>query len=214
LKEGMHAMHGREESNTSKTSVLRAPFVCPTFVGMIWCTALKEKALLCCMYVCSAQVLERKAISLFLGQLFLAVDTNKMKFFAESFWPRIPVVAKMPKMKICCLCFTPKTGTVVLGCMGVLMSILSLIPHCNLIENHEFYLSEFVKNQRINGGRFMYVMMSSYKTICMYLITQRILRYNLHITYVPSPEWCHAVDSKISLDATAQVGTCFKHISN
>ena len=58
----------------------------------------------------------------------------------------------MPKMKICCLCFSPKTGTVVLGCIGILTSILSLIPHCALMENHEFYLREFVKHQRISGG--------------------------------------------------------------
>ncbi len=33
------------------------------------------------------------------------------------------------------------------------MSTLSLIPHCALIENHDFYLREFVKNQRTSGGK-------------------------------------------------------------
>jgi hypothetical protein len=55
-------------------------------------------------------------------------------------------------MKICCLCFSPKTGTVILGCLGILLSILSLIPHCTLMDNHEFYIREFVKQQRATGG--------------------------------------------------------------
>jgi hypothetical protein len=62
----------------------------------------------------------------------------------------------MPKMKLCCLCFSPKTGTVILGCVGILLSVLTLIPHCVLIENHEFYIREYVKNQRINGGDIVF----------------------------------------------------------
>ena len=77
----------------------------------------------------------------------------------------------MAKMKICCLCFSPKTGTVILGCLGILISILSLIPHCAMMENHEFYIREFVKQQRATGGKH-YLKIINIKTIkyCKYNI--------------------------------------------
>lgn len=52
-----------------------------------------------------------------------------------------------------CFCFTPRTGTALLGCMGILLAVLSMVPNILLLQDHEFYLGEFVKKQRAMGVR-------------------------------------------------------------
>ena len=52
-----------------------------------------------------------------------------------------------------CFCFTPRTGTAILGCIGILLAVLSMVPNILLLQDHEFYLGEFVKKQRAMGGK-------------------------------------------------------------
>lgn len=56
----------------------------------------------------------------------------------------------MYKMKSCCCCFTLKTGTVILGCLGILFAVLSIIPPCLLLEDHGYYINEYIKKSRAN----------------------------------------------------------------
>jgi hypothetical protein len=110
LKEGMHAMHGREESNTSKTSVLRAPFVCPTFVGMIWCTALKEKALyVVCMHVVRKCLNERQFLSSS-DNCFWQSTRTKWSFSPNPSDQESPWLQKCPKWKSAASASLPRQG--------------------------------------------------------------------------------------------------------
>ena len=52
-----------------------------------------------------------------------------------------------------CFCFAPRTGTAILGCIGILLAVLSMVPNILLLQDHEFYLGEFVKKQRAMGGK-------------------------------------------------------------
>jgi hypothetical protein len=58
----------------------------------------------------------------------------------------------MVLIKTTCFCFTPRTGTAVLGCFGILLAVLAMVPNVLLLQDHEFYVREFVKRQRAVGG--------------------------------------------------------------
>merc|ERR1712018_825112 len=58
----------------------------------------------------------------------------------------------MTILKVFCFCFTPKTGSVVLGCMGIIMAVLLIVPPCLILESHEYYFNEFIKHQKVYGG--------------------------------------------------------------
>lgn len=60
---------------------------------------------------------------------------------------------KMVLLKRCCVCFSPRSGTVILGCFGILFSVLSMVPHVLILQHHEYYIGEFVKQQRSTGVR-------------------------------------------------------------
>ena len=57
-------------------------------------------------------------------------------------------------MKKSCFCFTTRTGTAIVGCIGILLAVLSMVPNIMLLQDHEFYLGEFVRKQRSMGGKF------------------------------------------------------------
>ena len=59
----------------------------------------------------------------------------------------------MVYLRKCCCCFTPKTGTVVLGCVGIILSVLAMVPHILILDNHRHYIGEYVKEQRSVGGK-------------------------------------------------------------
>lgn len=55
--------------------------------------------------------------------------------------------------KSCCYCFTSKTGTVILGCFGIVFFVLALVPHCLILENHDYHVTQFIKEQRLEGSK-------------------------------------------------------------
>ena len=61
----------------------------------------------------------------------------------------------MTVLKVFCFCFTPKTGSVVLGCTGVILAVLLIVPPCLILESHEYYFSEFIKQQKAYGGKLI-----------------------------------------------------------
>ena len=59
----------------------------------------------------------------------------------------------MARLRVFCFCFTPKTGSVILGCLGIVFAVFAIIPPCLLLESHDYYIREFVKQQREVGGK-------------------------------------------------------------
>ena len=62
----------------------------------------------------------------------------------------------MMEVKRCCLVFTPKTGTIILGTLGVIVFTLYLIPQTVVLKNHDYHMNQFVKDQRLDGGEYYY----------------------------------------------------------
>ena len=59
----------------------------------------------------------------------------------------------MTILKSFCFCFTPKTGSVVLGCLGIIFAVLMIVPPCLILDNHDFYFSEYIRQQKSYGGK-------------------------------------------------------------
>ena len=51
------------------------------------------------------------------------------------------------------LTFNFQTGTVILGCLGIILFVLALVPHTIILQNHDFYINHFVMHQRSEGIR-------------------------------------------------------------
>ena len=60
----------------------------------------------------------------------------------------------MMEVKRCCIFFSPKTGTIILGTLGVIVITLYLIPQTLVLKNHDYHMNQFVKEQRLDGGQF------------------------------------------------------------
>merc|ERR1712066_172640 len=55
---------------------------------------------------------------------------------------------KMAVLKVFCFCFTPRKASLVLGCTGIIMSVMMIVPPCLILENHDFYFNEYIKRQK------------------------------------------------------------------
>merc|ERR1712083_570414 len=55
---------------------------------------------------------------------------------------------KMAVLKVFCFCFTPRKASLVLGCAGIIMSIMMIVPPCLILENHDFYFNEYIRVQK------------------------------------------------------------------
>merc|ERR1712001_223993 len=58
----------------------------------------------------------------------------------------------MAVLKVFRLCITPRTGSVVLGGLGIIMAVLMIVPPCLILESHEYYFNEFIREQKTYGG--------------------------------------------------------------
>lgn len=41
----------------------------------------------------------------------------------------------------------------ILGCLGIILFVLALVPHSIILQDHDFYINNFVKEQRADGER-------------------------------------------------------------
>merc|ERR1712156_15301 len=55
---------------------------------------------------------------------------------------------KMAVLKVFCFCFTPRKASLVLGCTGIIMSVMMIVPPCLILENHDFYFNEYIRVQK------------------------------------------------------------------
>jgi len=54
----------------------------------------------------------------------------------------------MAVLKVFCFCFTPRKASLVLGCTGIIMSVMMIVPPCLILENHDFYFNEYIRVQK------------------------------------------------------------------
>ena len=40
-----------------------------------------------------------------------------------------------------------------MGCLGIILFVLALVPHTIILQNHDFYINHFVMHQRSEGIR-------------------------------------------------------------
>ncbi len=57
------------------------------------------------------------------------------------------------RLRKCCLCLSPRTGSAVLGCVGVAVFVMLMVPEVLLLQDHERYVADFVRQQRQYGGK-------------------------------------------------------------
>jgi hypothetical protein len=55
-------------------------------------------------------------------------------------------------LRSCCLFFSLRRGSFVLACVGVVASVLAIVPSVLILQDHDYYIDEFVKQQRMLGG--------------------------------------------------------------
>ena len=41
----------------------------------------------------------------------------------------------------------------ILGCLGIIVFVLALVPHSIILQNHDFYMNHFVIEQRSEGEK-------------------------------------------------------------
>merc|ERR1712223_1601468 len=56
--------------------------------------------------------------------------------------------SKMTILKVFCFCFSPRKASLVLGCTGIIMSVIMIVPPCLILENHDFYFNEYIRVQK------------------------------------------------------------------
>ena len=57
------------------------------------------------------------------------------------------------EMRRFCLLFSPKTGTIILGCLGIVFFVFYSILQSMILKNHEFHVKQFVLEQRLETGK-------------------------------------------------------------
>lgn len=57
------------------------------------------------------------------------------------------------RLKKCCFCFSNRTGALIIGIVGIIASVSVMVPQCILLDNHDYYIQEYIKQQRMLGIR-------------------------------------------------------------
>ena len=60
----------------------------------------------------------------------------------------------MVTVRSCCLCINIRTGTFILGTVGIIMGAIFLAPMSVFLDHHSFYVTQFVTSER-EAGKFM-----------------------------------------------------------
>jgi len=60
----------------------------------------------------------------------------------------------MVTVRSCCLCINIRTGTFILGTVGIIMGAIFLAPMSVFLDHHSFYVTQFVSSER-EAGKFM-----------------------------------------------------------
>jgi len=54
----------------------------------------------------------------------------------------------MLTLKVFCFCMPPRKASLALGCAGIIISIMMIVPPCLILENHDFYFNEYISRQK------------------------------------------------------------------
>merc|ERR1712083_647009 len=55
---------------------------------------------------------------------------------------------KMAVLKVFCFCMPPRKASLALGCAGIIILIMMIVPPCLILENHDFYFNEYISRQK------------------------------------------------------------------
>lgn len=59
---------------------------------------------------------------------------------------------KMSVLRSCCLCFSTRTGSFVLGSLGIIIGATLLAPMAVFLDYHSYYITQFVASERVGGN--------------------------------------------------------------
>jgi len=58
----------------------------------------------------------------------------------------------MAILRSCCLCFSTRTGSFVLGTVGIIIGATLLAPMAVFLDYHSYYITQFVASERVGGN--------------------------------------------------------------
>ena len=58
----------------------------------------------------------------------------------------------MAILRSCCLCFSTRTGSFVLGTVGIILGATLLAPMAVFLDYHSYYITQFVSSERVGGN--------------------------------------------------------------
>jgi len=58
----------------------------------------------------------------------------------------------MGMLRSCCLCFSTRTGSFVLGTLGIILGATLLAPMAIFLDYHSYYITQFVATERVGGN--------------------------------------------------------------
>jgi len=58
----------------------------------------------------------------------------------------------MAILRSCCLCFSTRTGSFVLGTVGIILGATLLAPMAVFLDYHSYYITQFVASERVGGN--------------------------------------------------------------
>merc|ERR1712156_801789 len=64
----------------------------------------------------------------------------------------LPTRRRMAVLRSCCLCFSTRTGSFVLGTIGIIVGATLLAPMAVFLDYHSYYITQFVASERVSGN--------------------------------------------------------------
>eukprot|EP00090_Calanus_glacialis_P031070 TRINITY_DN5087_c0_g1_i1.p1 TRINITY_DN5087_c0_g1~~TRINITY_DN5087_c0_g1_i1.p1 ORF type:complete len:421 (-),score=48.53 TRINITY_DN5087_c0_g1_i1:145-1407(-) len=58
----------------------------------------------------------------------------------------------MVVLRSCCLCISPRTGSFILGTIGIILGATLLAPMAVFLDFHSYYVTQFVASERVGGN--------------------------------------------------------------
>ena len=74
----------------------------------------------------------------------------------------------MAILRSCCLCFSTRTGSFVLGTVGIILGATLLAPMAVFLDYHSYYITQFVASERVGGNYIDDDQVNFCYKICLY----------------------------------------------
>ena len=119
-------------------------------VVCMWCVEAWGCLMLCCVMVCRTRGSTRNSGCCKLHRSGKHGNWEQYLILKKlvHHWVRMVTV------RSCCLCINIRTGTFILGTVGIIMGAIFLAPMSVFLDHHSFYVTQFVTSER-EAGKFM-----------------------------------------------------------